>query len=204
MSRIILDMSANTHKNDIRYIYRMIDEIKAIDTGKHEIIFKHQLFVKAGENIPLERKAFDMAYRYAKERGYKTTSSVFDVPSLNFLLSYNPCFVKMANNRSLNYLIGEIPRKIPVYKSVGTWMDFMDSAEMPLCCVSEYPASLKDYETNFKNYLMNAVSDHTINFDLWHKYKPEIIEWHYVLEHDPNNLDGGLFARTPAMLAEVL
>ncbi len=41
MSQIILDFgSGNTCHNDWTYAKRMIDELKAVDTGKHEIIIK--------------------------------------------------------------------------------------------------------------------------------------------------------------------
>jgi len=208
MTQIILDFSGgNTHKNDWKYLKRMLDELKKVDTGKHEIIIKHQLFIKAGDNIPLKREIFKKAYDYAKKLEYKTTSSVFDKESLDFLLQFDIPFVKIANNRKLDYLIGEIPRKIPVYVSKSKIRGMSDYGNNinSLCCVSKYPCVIEDYEKIFKTaYLISAISDHTTDFELWHKYEPQIIEWHYVLEYDENNLDGGLFARTPSMLKEIL
>ena len=208
MSQIILDISANTHRNDMRYVKRMIDNIKSIDTGKHEIIFKHQLFEKAGANLPLDHAVFDYAYEYAKHSGYKTTSSVFDIASLSFLLKYDPCFVKIANNRKLDWLIGEVPRRVPIYVSVGDGtegrrMDY--EVNRILHCVSKYPSTIEDYETAFfSGEVKFAISDHSIGLDLFKKYQPQIWEKHYVLEHDENNLDGGLFATTPTELEAIL
>lgn len=228
MSQIILDFgSANSCHNDKYYIKRMYDELKAVDTGKHNIVVKWQLFEKAGDNIPLLPEIFDYAYQYGTSLGYKVTSSVFDKNSLDFLLEYDIPFVKIANNRKLDWLIGEIPRKIPVYisRKYNTYDSFSNIVDM--YCVSKYPATLEEYESLFiteerygvltqdkqfceektRMYLKCSnlgVSDHTTNFDLFHKYQPKIIEWHYVLEHDNNNLDGGLFARTPEQLAEIL
>ena len=215
MAKIILDISANTHKNNWDYLKKMLNELQKVDTGKHEIIIKHQLFKEAGQNIPLEHELFYYAYDYAKELGYKTTSSVFDKKSLDFLLKFDVPFVKIANNRKLDWLIGEIPRKIPVYVSCGNYKEY-DNANngfnlIRMACISKYPASIKDYENNFiygsdyeGEYIQyGIISDHTINFDLWHKYKPRIIEWHYGLE-DSTGLDAGPFMRTPTMLAEVL
>jgi len=212
MSEIILDFgSGNTHKNNWDYLKKMIDELKKIDTKKHEVIIKHQLFKEAGNNIPLDREIFKKAYYYAKELEYKTTSSVFDKNSLDFLLKYDIPFIKIANNRALDWLIREIPRKIPVYVSVGKSssggynMRATSTKDKYLCCVSNYPATIKEYESDCKIWgLKNAISDHTTDFRLWYRYQPAIIEFHYVLEHDPNNLDGGLFARTPRQLAEIL
>lgn len=216
MSRIILDMSANTHKNDHQTIEKMMYEIKKIDTGKHEIIFKAQLFLEAGLNIPLTHEAFDFMYLYGTYLGYAVTSSVFDLPSLKFLLTYNPCFVKTANNRSLDYLIGEVPRKIPVYQSLG-WgeeSEYLDIYTRKLLCVSKYPAEFEDYDSKmffvsnvFNNYSMarsyDGISDHTIGLELFKRYKPEIWEKHYKLS-DSTGLDAGPFAITPEELKEIL
>jgi len=216
MSLIILDISANTHKNDWKYLKKMLDELKKVDTGKHEIIIKHQLFTKVGDNIPLKHEIFEKAYNYAEKLGYKTTSSIFDKESLDYLLKFDVPFIKIANNRKLDYLIGEIPRKIPLYISYGN-AEELQSAETynatRLFCVSEYPATIESYEEAFdlqgyatyqqRCYVFYRISDHTTNFGLWYKYEPDIIEWHYKLE-DSTGLDAGEFARTPAMLKEIL
>jgi sialic acid synthase SpsE len=210
MAQIILDISANTHKNDWTYLKRMLDELKAVDTGKHEVIIKHQLFQKAGENIPLDLDIFESAYFYARDLGYKTTSSVFDKESLDYLLTFDVPFIKIANNRSLDWLIGEIPRRIPIYKSVGNIEERFGGkklsmvADTELACVSKYPATIADYERTFSCILLvRAISDHTTNWDLFNKYQPQIIEVHYKLD-DSTGLDAGSFARTPSQLAEVL
>ena len=210
MAKIILDVSANTHKNEWKYLKKMLDELKKIDTGKHEIIIKHQLFIKAGKNIPLDKEIFKKAYDYAKKLGYKTTSSVFDKESLDFLLDFVVPFVKIANNRNLDYLVGEIPRKIPVVISYGDVEELKVAQNdniVRLLCVSEYPATLEKYEEAFDlEYYIKCgygISDHTTNFDLFNKYEPEIIEWHYKLE-DSTGLDAGEFAKTQKQLKEVL
>ncbi len=210
MSQIILDFgSANTCHNDKAYIKRMYDELKAVDTGKHEIICKWQLFEKAGENISLQQLRFDYAYEYGTSLGYKVTSSVFDKNSLDFLLEYDPCFVKIANNRNLDWLIGEVPRKIPVYISYSDTTHIEDIRKYnltPLLCVSKYPAEISEYENAFSCDLLRqcyGISDHTTNFGLWYRYQPKIIEWHYGLQ-DSTGLDAGSFMKTPEMLREVL
>jgi sialic acid synthase SpsE len=204
---IILDISANTHKNNWNYLKRMLDELNAVDTGKHAVVIKHQLFKKAGDNIPLKHGLFDAAYRHAEKLGYRTTSSVFDSESLEFLLKYKIPFVKIANNRSLDYLIKEVPRGIPVIVSVDDHKlvgEFDYEPDTHMFCVSNYPATIKDYEDRFSAfYLYQAISDHTTNFDLYKKHNPQIIEWHYKLE-DSTGLDAGAFARTPEQLREVL
>ena len=214
MAKIILDFgSGNTCQNDWDYVKKMIDELKAVDTGKHEVIIKWQLFLQAGQNIPLDREIFCKAYDYAKELGYQTTSSVFDLESLSFLLQFDVPFVKLANRRELDWLIGEVPRKVPVYVSYGSYEEMSSSKPftnniVPLRCLSQYPATFEDYINIVESWFCGpdvlAISDHTTNFGLWYRYQPKIIEWHYVLEHDPGNLDGGLFARTPEQLREVL
>jgi len=206
MSQIIIDMgSGNTCRNDIKIVKRMIDELHAIDTGKHSIIIKWQLFEQAGQNTPLDIEVFRWAYDYARLHGYKTTASVFDKPSLAYLLCFDIPFVKLANNRSTDYLIGEAPRRMPIYMSVGTGLFKVRDGVTMLHCISKYPAKLSEYEHMFgtRYNLMKAVSDHTANFKLWNKYSPEIIEWHYKLP-DSTGLDAGKFARTPRDLKAIL
>ena len=218
MAMIILDFgSANTCRNDKYYAKRMLDELKAVDTGKHEIIIKWQFFKEAGDNIPLDREIFRQAYEYAAELGYKTTSSVFDKESLDFLLRFDVPFVKLANRRELDWLIGKIPREIPAYVSFGElcgelMTESYNEEFIALACISKYPATINDYEEKFtctsggycyERIFLKHVSDHTTDFDLWRKYQPKIIEWHYGLP-DSTGLDAGPFMRTPEMLREVL
>lgn len=210
---IILDFgSGNSCRNDKKIIKKMIDEVAFCDNKKHKIIIKWQLFKNAPPNIPLTYESFDYAYHYAKDKGYKTTSSVFDKQSLNFLLKYDIPFVKIPCRPKLYWLVGEIPRKYDVYKSTmgkdsyeAEHMDFlMGNPAFLLCCIPEYPATIEEYENNFHSYLEYRVSDHTVGWGLYNKYKPGVYECHYVLEHDENNPDGGAWARTPKDLWRVL
>ena len=213
---IILDFgSGNTCKNYIITVRRMIDELVAVDTGKHEVIIKFQLFKDAPPNMPLQLDVFDYAYGYAKEKGYKTTASVFDMDSLQFLLTYDIPFVKLANRPDLYWLAEEVPRRIPVYISYSdlNYIDwnFYRYNNFPLLCVSEYPTTMEKYVETFSGdynmqYLMGygcGISDHTTDFTLYHKYKPSIYECHYKL-NDSTGPDAGDFARTPEALREVL
>ena len=220
MAEIILDAgSGNTCKNDIKYVERMIDELAAIDTGKHEIIIKWQLFEEAPPNIPLDWGVFFHAYQYGWQRGYKTTASVSNKDCLDFLLTYEVPFVKIANRPNLYWLAEEVPRKIPVYISYSDlslidW-NFYRYNNFPLLCISEYPATIDQYIKTFDGgadgdfnmrYLMGygcGISDHTTDFELWNKYQPKIYECHYKLA-DSTGLDAGDFARTPEQLKEVL
>lgn len=205
MSEFIVDISANTHKNDFEYLKTMLDTLKSIDKKKHHIIIKHQLFEKAGENIPLEHDIFVRAYYYAKKLGYLTTSSVFDKKSLDFLLSFDIPFIKISNNRSNDWLIRKIPREIPVYISHSDNKPPFEHNVRHMCCISKYPCCMQDYlEVHKDRDLSFAISDHTTDWMLFKAYEPDIYECHYVLEHDENNLDGGLFARTPDLLKQVL
>jgi sialic acid synthase SpsE len=206
MSTIILDYSANSHKNDLMKIQSAIDSVANIDTKKHNIIFKSQLFVMAGDNIPCHHGSFDFMYNRCKELGYECTSSVFDRASLDFLLGYDIPFVKIANNRKLDYLIGEIPRKIPVYVSYDcnrvdnlNETSIYNKKDRFFNCVSEYPASIESYSCSSNC----NISDHTIGFELFNKYKPLLYEKHFIMPGD-DGLDAGPFAVTPEDLKEIL
>jgi len=216
MSEIILDFgSGNSCLNDKEIVKKMYDELKNADTGKHQIICKWQLFKEAGQNIPLHRDVFDYAHKYGNKLGYQVTSSVFDKESLDFLSQFDVPFVKLANRRELDWLIGEIPRKFPICISLGkhdmnTKYLNLDNFAFPLQgdvaihCVSNYPATYDDYVKAFSpGQLHRGISDHTTCFSLFRKFEPELIEWHYGLP-DSTGLDAGPFMRTPEMLREIL
>jgi len=201
---IIIDMgSGNTCANDMKIVERMIREVTQIDTHREEIVIKWQLFDSLGKNVPLYRETFAKAYRMAWGFGYNTTASVFDIPNLEFLVKnyYEIPFIKLANNPVSRILEKMIPEGFRVIKSVGSGNDFDNDC---LCCVSKYPAKKEQYEKAFtKEQLQQGISDHTVNWDLYEKYKPELYEVHFCLE-DSTGLDSGPFARRPKDLKEIL
>ena len=215
MSKIILDFgSGNTCRNDKEIIDRMIDELEKIDTHKHEIIIKWQLFEKAGGNVPLSWSSFGCAYSYAMKYGYKTTASIFDSFSLKFLLDFDVPFIKIANRRDLDWLIGEVPRKVPVYVSYSNAVELFNSelsySKCAMLCVSKYPAKIEEYEESIKRFANETgipfgfpISDHTVGLDLFKKYQPRIWEKHFKLSNS-TGLDAGPFAITPEELKEIL
>jgi sialic acid synthase SpsE len=209
VAQIILDYSANTFKNDKKLIKRGIDEIKKIDSGKHEIVFKTQLFIKAGDNIPCTHESFEYLYEYGNSQGYKVTASVFDKESLEYLLKFDVPFIKIANRPDLYWLKNEIleykqKNNIPQHSEPLVYMSFNKKIEAGLegsyafYCVSEYPAKIDDYPSSYK-----LLSDHTEGLDLFIISKPEKWEKHYKLS-DSTGLDAGSFAVTAEDLKEIL
>ena len=159
----ILDMgSGNTSKNDINIIKKMIDSVAEVDPER-KFIIKWQLFEDAPPNVLLFLECFEYAYHYAKQLRYKTTASVFDIESLNFLLQFDVPFIKLANRPDLYWLIGEVPRRISVIASFSfnNTKDLLafrkynfnfhhpNNIDKCLFCVSKYPATMKDYEDLF-------------------------------------------------------
>ncbi len=197
---IIADVgSGNGKGNDIGYHKELIDSLEGKD-----VIIKYQLFLDTPPNIPLKREVFRRAYNYAKKKGIQVTASVFDIPSLEFLQEFEIPFIKLANNPICYKLARLIHTPMIVsYPSIAEMGKRKDIK--PLCCVSRYPAQTIQYEKNFSSYwLTQGISDHTEGFDLYHKYQPEIWEKHYILKHDKNNPDGGVFAMTPSDLQKIL
>ena len=213
--KLILDISANTTKNDDKYAKRMIDNIKKIDHKKYDIIFKAQLFESAALNIAMDKLHFDYIYNYCKKLGYQCTASVFDILSLNFLMSYDVPFIKIANNKNLYYLIDYIPRKYNVLVSIDTpiYIEGYKGIET-LFCVSKYPAIIQDYK-DFKHfsrhYNINGISDHTTDLTFFNTslesiiyYEHKYFEMHYALP-DSTGLDvDANICKTPNMLKEIL
>lgn len=201
MAKIIFDFgSGNTCKNKKYYVKNMYDELKKIDTGKHNIFIKWQLFKEAGNNVPLRWDIFDYAYNYGNELGYKVTASIVDIETLEQLLQYKVPFIKIKNDRNLDYLLDFIPEDIPVYISHSRDINFPENVTK-LLCVSKYPSTVEDYEGSLPLTVGCNISDHTETFQLFEKYKPEIIEWHYKLRYS-TGLDAGSFAHTPEQLKE--
>ena len=207
---IILDFgSGETCKNDIAYIKRMIDELVEVDSGKHEVIIKWQLF--APETVPylqpLSLLMFDEAYRYAQALGYQTTASVFDTWALSKLLQYDVPFVKLACRAWVYPLLGI--SSMMEHKAVVSVPDMATGKMLKqqwdadvLCCVPKYPAQQEDYEVVFDD-LPCGISDHTDDWGLFDDYEPDIYECHYKLE-DSTGPDAASYSRTPEMLAVIL
>ena len=190
---IILDLgSGNTTKNNISYAFRMIKEIYD-SVGSKGIVLKWQLFKEAGNNISLDLEVFERAYHYGSMFGFETTASVFDEDSLDYLRTFNTPFIKISNNYEPT---PNMWKKLKDHKVIRSGVD--------LCCVSKYPATLKDYEMTFNaEQLKKGISDHTENFNIYNKYKPKIYEVHIKLD-DSTGLDAGSFARTPKQLKEII
>lgn len=210
MSKIILDFgSGNTCQNNPNIIKDMYDELDKVNTRKHEVIVKWQLFKKAPPNIPLSHSMFTFAYDYGRNLNYQVTASVFDKESLDFLLSFPSIpFVKIACRPDLYWLINEVPRKHIVYVSCNDTDTLPDDDKIEyLECVRNYPAKLSEYEKRFNwsmfTHLNHNVSDHTAGLDLYKKYRPIIWEKHYKLE-DSTGPDAGEFAITPGELKKIL
>jgi len=211
MAQIILDIgSGNTCKNQNRTVRKLFNAIKAVDTGKHEVILKAQLFQCQPPNALLDHQTFRYMYAYGNELGYRVTASVFDMVSLHYLLKFEVPFIKIACRPDLYWLIGEIPRRIPVYVSYNpvsllrvadmiTQPHDIEGAVTKLLCVPKYPADPSDY--GIKDY--PYVSDHTIGLELWNQYLLDIWEKHIRLP-DSTGLDAGTFASTPDELSEIL
>lgn len=204
---LILDFgSGETCKNDIEYVYRMIDEIPPTDK---EVLIKWQLFEKVGDLTPLDHDVYLDAVTYAEGRGYATGASVFDLESLEFLLSNDPAFVKIACRQHLYPLIEKVPEDVPLVVSVPSRSLFNEVQRRyirakVLCCVSEYPAAPDEYEMRFtKKQLKQGISDHTETLRLYYTYRPEVIEMHYCLT-DSTGPDAAGFAIKPSGLGNVL
>jgi len=209
MAEIILDLgSGNTCRNDKKTVETMIRQIAEVDTGRHEIVLKWQLFEKAEPNVPLDKQIFEYAYTLAQHLGYKTTASVFDYKSMHHLMKYDVPFVKIANNPQYYHLIDKIAQMqldIPVYVSIPTNdVSFFYLNITYLACISKYPATIQDYAEKFPQLALRHVSDHTVGWDLYNTHKPKIIEKHFVHKRLEGNPDAGMFAVTQKELAEIL
>lgn len=208
MSEIVLDMGSGNGNRDTT-AERAIDAVAAIDSHKHKVILKYQLWSfdnPQGNNRWLDWALFQHLYYYGEEKGYQVTSSVFDYGALEYLLTLKVPFVKLANRPDTWNLLGDVPRRIPVYISNYPedcgWRD--SGIVTSLACVSKYPATIQEYEwIPYLNKFL-GISDHTVGLELYHKYRPTIFEKHFCLERSSDNLDSGPFALDPEGLKELI
>ena len=116
-------------------------------------------------------------------------------------MNFKVPFIKIACRPELYKLAPDCG--VPVY---GSYYDFEPGVYVDTClaCVPKYPALLVDYEERFTPGQLKTVSDHTVGWRLFNKYRPDIIEKHFVLERDENNPDSGPFAVTPKELEAIL
>jgi len=216
MSEIIIDMgSGNTCRNDKNIVKRMIDGLAAVNSGKHHVYIKWQLFssvppTSPPDILPLERDVFDYAYRYAAELHYETSASFFDDRSLAFLLEYETPFIKLACREHLYAYIAKVPEKmrlvvsIPSVARMEALSEEWEERDINfLCCVPEYPAVQHYYEQRFWGNLSVGISDHSHNLFLFKEWQPWVYERHMKLE-DSTGYDAGAYASTPEELKEIL
>ena len=167
-------------------------------THKNEIVIKWQLFTEIGDLLPLDHNVFEWAYQYAEMHDFKTTASVFDNESLDYLLHFKVPFIKLACRDYLFKYLRKIERhdvtaiisiREPQQKAIVGQARY-------LCCVPEYPAKAKMYESIFGGSLSVGISDHTSDFMLYKKYEPLFYESHFKLP-DSEGADNGPWSKTP-------
>lgn len=200
---IILDFgSGNSYQNSLSIVDEMLDRLEENDRRRHEVVIKWQLFQNAPPNIPLDYEVFEYAYEYANVKGYQTTASVFDEASLEFLKMFDVPFIKIAARPELYRLVDET---VPYIISVPPRYEEIPNGCQYMRCVPKYTATVEEYERNFTSeQLKQGISDHTEGFRLYHKYRPQIYEKHYVLERGGDNPDAGSFACVPEELVRIL
>ena len=203
---IIIDMgSGETCQNDEHIVQRMIDELAAVCTHKDEVVLKWQLFEEMPTLEPLRHEVYAYAVAYAEKKDFKTTASVFDGPSLEYLIKWKPPFIKLACREYLLRYLKTIERhdiKAIVSIASPNRKSYIGKANY-LCCVPKYPASPNEYESMFWGNLSVGISDHTSDFRLYTKYQPWIYESHFKLE-DSIGADAGPWSKTPAQWREIL
>ena len=208
--QVILDISANTHRNDPDEMRKLFGAIPKTD--KHEIVLKTQFWSRdnpQGDNEATTFPGLGMFIDIARKSGYEATSSVFDrLAMFNFLTFFEAPFIKIACRPELYDLAQYVPRGTPIYYSESVkagpapLVYYEEEFDKVLACVPEYPAKFSAYKSAIDD--CDGFSDHTVGrkvFDVCHEGC--IYECHYVLERNSTNPDAGPFAKTPEDLREM-
>ena len=209
---IILDLgSGETCKNSHGEIRKMVRSVADLQkqTDK-EIIIKWQLFSYIPGMESLAPANFGYAYECAKDLGIKTTASIFDTSSYCILQMFEIPFFKIACRINCYHLIQLISPKDKIIVSVDSCQtgdilkkDFHDKNISFMYCVPEYPANKNKYESFFWGNLSYSMSDHTVGFDLYHKYQPLWYEKHFYLKGQTGP-DCSDFAANEETIKEIL
>lgn len=206
--QIILDVSANTMKNDVSYYEKMVRAVGEIDPGENEIIFKTQLFRNLPPNMELSFDVFDKMYDMTRYYEYTLTSSVFNTKMLKFLSVYEVPFIKIACRKEL-YSLAYMCHQTP-YVSIESEEDYnivSSNKIQKLFCVPKYPAKYEDYRDNYDLIIRTGgLSDHSEGLHVfrWAKHFIDVYECHYILDEDPGNPDAGPFAKRLEEIKEII
>lgn len=215
---IVVDISPNIHRNELSIWKSIVSTLHLSDIGIHKVVLKSQLFEIAGKNLVQDRGMFALAAQWAWEYcGYKTTSSVFDRRSVDFLLNlplpYELPFVKVAATPAQRRILDWIPRGVKVYMSVTDVEEYLEEEQsiITLFTVPKYPAELSDY-SSINNERDKRISDHTPGLELFNAYRGTIaiwekhIRWNEWLEagQPKSSPDDGPFALYPDEMAKIL
>jgi hypothetical protein len=200
---IILDISANTHRNDPDQIVSILDSIPKVPESVR-VCVKTQFWHPdnpQGANARCTYEALVHFMREGRARGFLVGSSVFDPWAAQAVAAEEPDFVKIACRPGLRELAGYVPRRIPVLASFDCRSECAEVVGdlIPMICVPQYPADLRDYKAS--PLPGQAVSDHTPDARLYHLAEWEWYECHYCLRRSGNNPDSGPFARLPEDIA---
>ena len=208
--------SGETCKNELSQIKLMVKTIADLQKQtKKEIIIKWQLFEYLPGLISLNHESFGFAYHLAKEYKLQTTASVFDYHSSKYLNNFDVPFVKIACRPNCYHLIKLHSQEI--YVSINNpdlfkilKKDFPNKKLHFMCCVPKYPNSETDsimieneYRSMFYGNLSDAISDHTVGFNLYTRYQPMIWEKHFYVTGQ-TGVDTGSFACNEETIKEIL
>jgi len=177
--------------NGFAHTYRYIG--KNWQSKHYSPVVKYQYFTPkevdyAGPPISYS----DMKQLFEDTIGHVTTTlSVFGSDSLERLqffsdevFLYDLPFIKIAARSSLYHLIDEIPRKYEVVASAERKSDFNYlGMHYPgirrMCTVRDYPAAVEEYTERWDlETMVEGISDHTENTELFDLIRPNLYEKH--------------------------
>ena len=179
---ICLDFGqGDSTKNDPTYIKNLMD------TVPQGVVIKFQLFVNHPVLTALKPSVFYQAWVHGQQTGKPVTASVFDEASINVMRQVQVPFYKIASHEKWYPLIDKCPDYAPIIVSVDSHVRMLQLATENMtkhmafmCCVSEYPAEMEEYERLFTPMMLaQGISDHTTSTELYEKYRPILWERHY-------------------------
>lgn len=127
------------------------------------------------EGLEFNKEEYDVIDQYCKEKGIKWFGSPWDVKSVDFLMKYNPEYIKLASaslsDTTIINKINEYNVKVIVATGMGTkdeldkCLDILGSKiSWILSCTSTYPTLASDMNMNKIKTLQKMYGDYNIGF----------------------------------------
>ena len=203
MIKIFIAECGINHNGNIDTAIKMIDMVclacDKAEVPRHEVVIKFQkrkvrtcvpksqwdnsvntpwgemFYLDYKEKIEFGKEEYDIIDKYCRHKEIKWTASVWDIPSLNFILKYDVPFIKIpsakitdlkllkAVNKSKTIVI--ISTGMSTRQEISVAMELLSNCDVTIMhCNSSYPAKDNELNLNYIKTLKEQYPNHYIGY----------------------------------------